>query len=257
MRRATLLLLGAAVGGCSGGGGATDGGGDGDGGPVVCRDLSDRLPPPVTGDLWVAVDGDDAADGATRASAFATIGHALEVLRPGQTLVIAPGEYFGAVRVEGLGSADAETVIRAEIPGTVVLRGDVPAPEFRPLTGYDRVWVADRAGDADVQVMNELDTLRVLPRVPNVAELEFTRGRFHQDRAAGRLYVSASDAAPADRHSYTLTVVGTHGLYLDAPVRVRVEGLAVTASTATSASPTGSRRSGRRTASLSGTAGGA
>ena len=119
-------------------------------------------------------------------------------------------------------------MIRAEIPGTVVLRGDVPAPTFQPVPGYRRVYVADFASDRDIQMMNELDTLRVLSRVPNVAELEYTPGRFHQDRAAGKLYVSSSDTKPVDQHCYTLTMIGTHGLYLDTPRRVRVEGLTVT-----------------------------
>jgi hypothetical protein len=77
-------------------------------------------------------------------------------------------------------------------------------------------------------MMNELDTLRVLSRVPNVAELEYTPGRFHQDRAVGKLYVSSSDTKPVDQHCYTLTVIGTHGLYLDTHRRVRVDGLTVT-----------------------------
>jgi hypothetical protein len=195
---------------------------------VVCQDLSGRVPAPVIGDLYVTLQGDDAHDGRTRETAFATIQRAVDVLQPGQTLVIGPGEYFGAVRADSLGGPDAETVIRAEIPGTVTLRGDIPAPAFRPLSGFRRVHVADLALDQDIQVMNEVDTLRVLPRVPNVSELEFSPGRFYQDRAARKLYVSSSDTRPADQHVYTLTMVGTHGLYLDTPERVRVEGLTAT-----------------------------
>ncbi|MBL9176325.1 MAG: right-handed parallel beta-helix repeat-containing protein [Verrucomicrobiales bacterium] len=183
---------------------------------------------PVTGDLYVTVQGNDAHDGRTRETALATLQRAVEVLRPGQTLVIGPGDYFGPVAADHLGSPDVETVIQAEIPGTVLLRGDIPAPSFRPLAGFRRVHVADLAFDQDIQVMNEVDTLRVLPRAPNLSELEYSPGHFYQDRAARKLYVSSSDTRPADRHVYTLTVVGTHGLYLDTPVRVRVEGLTVT-----------------------------
>lgn len=222
-----FLLLGAVAWGCTGSNHTADAADDGNG-VVVCRDLGERLPPPVTGDLWVTVDGDDANDGRTRATALATLQHAVDVLEPGQTLVVGPGEYFGAVVADRLGGPDAETVIRAELPGTVLLRGDVAAPVFRPADGYRRVYVAEFAADEDVQVLNEVDTLKVLPRVPNVAELEYSPGHFHQDRAAGRLYVSSSDTRPADEHFYTLTVVGTHGLYLDTPERVRVEGLTAT-----------------------------
>jgi len=66
------------------------------------------------------------------------------------------------------------------------------------VPGYRRIYVADFVSDRDIQMMNELDTLRVLSRVPNVAELEYTPSRFHQDRAAGKLYVSSSDTKPVD-----------------------------------------------------------
>jgi hypothetical protein len=178
--------------------------------------------------VHVTRNGNDANNGRTRATAFGSMQHAVDALQPGQTLVIGPGEYFGAVVVDHLGSMDTDTVIRAEIPGTVILRGDVPAPTFQPVSGCRRVYVADFVSDQDIQMMNELDTLRVLSRVPNVAELEYTPGRFHQDRAAGKLYVSSSDTQPVDQHCYTLTMIGTHGLYLDTPRRVRVEGLTVT-----------------------------
>ncbi len=178
--------------------------------------------------VYVTRDGDDTQDGTTRETAFASLQRAVNALQPGQTLVMGPGEYFGAVVVDHLGSLDAETVIRAEIPGTVLLRGDIPAPTFQPVPDYRRVFVGDFAAEHEIQMINELDTLRVLPGAPNIAELEYAPGRFYQDRAAGKLYVSSSDTQPADRHCYTLTVVGTHGLYLDTPRRVRVEGLTVT-----------------------------
>ena len=48
--------------------------------------------------------------------------------RVGDTLSIGRGEYAEAVARKGLGSAEKETVIRAEMRGTVLLRGDVDAP---------------------------------------------------------------------------------------------------------------------------------
>jgi hypothetical protein len=41
---------------------------------------------------------------------------------------------------ERLGNLDVETRIGAAIPGTVVLRGDRPAPELRKLEGYRADW---------------------------------------------------------------------------------------------------------------------
>ncbi len=225
---AALLLL--ACGSGSGGGGASGGGGGGGsgGGGLECQDPSGRVPERPAGDYYVRRDGSDDADGKSYATAFASVQRGVSALQPGQTLVIGPGEYFGPVVADHLGSLDEETVIRAERPGTVLLRGDVPAPRFAPLPGFRRVYVADHGSAQELQRINELDTLKVLSRVPTLAELEYSPGRFFHDRAAGKLYLSTTDTLPAAEHAYTLGLVGTHGLYLDTPQRVRVEGLAAT-----------------------------
>jgi hypothetical protein len=64
--------------------------------------------------------------------------------------------------------------------------------------------------------------------MPNAAELDFVPGVFHQDRAAGKLYLSTSDMAPVAAHRYTVSMIPTHGLYLSNPRRVTLEGLAAT-----------------------------
>lgn len=215
------ITLGIMLAGCSGGTVVTDD-------ELMCHDLSDHIPAPPAADYWVTAHGDDNNDGLTRQTAFASIQAGVDALTAGQTLVIGPGEYFGPVLVTELGSNDADTVIRAELPGTVTIRGDIPSASFTPVPGYQWVYVADCSTDHEVQAVNELDTLMVLSRVPNIDELEFTAGRFYQDRAAGRLYLSSSDRLGADAHRYTLSTTDTHGLYLDTPRRVVVEGLAVT-----------------------------
>jgi hypothetical protein len=190
--------------------------------------LSGRLAPTVVGDLYVAKDGDDANDGTSRETALASIQAAVDLLQPGQTLVIGPGEYFGPVLVDHLGSMEVDTVIRAEIPGTVILRGDIPAPSFEPVAGTRWVYGADFDSDYDVQMVNEHDTLKLLKSKPNIIELEYAPKHFFQDSEAKKLYIASSDTLPADQHFYTLSVVDTHGLYLDTPLRVRIEGLTVT-----------------------------
>lgn len=195
---------------------------------LECQDLSDQVTGPPAADYYVTKDGSDELDGTSYETAFATVQRGIDALAPGQTLVIGPGEYFGAVRAEPLGSMDVDTLIRAEIPGTVLLRGDVVVSDFEPVADLDRVHVASFASDVPVQMVNELDTLKVLSRVPGVAELQFAPGRFFHDQAAQQLYLSSSDSQPASVHRYSASVVPTHGLYLDAPQRVVVEGLAAT-----------------------------
>lgn len=178
-------------------------------------------------DTYVSLEGDDTNDGTSPETAFRTIQKGVDALQPGDTLIIGPGEYHESVYREHLGSPDAETVIRAEIPHTVILRGDVPAPPFTPLPGQPFVYQADF--DQPVQAINEQDTLKILENVPSIAEVVFEPGTFYQDLEAGKIYLSTSDLQPADVHRYSFSVEQTRGgLYLLEPVRVTVEGLAAT-----------------------------
>ena len=196
-------------------------------------------------EYFVSLDGSDDNDGLSREAAFATVQRGVDALEPGDTLTIAPGEYFESVRRDRLGSDDATTTIRAEIPGTAVLRGDVPAPEFRKLDGYRFVYVADFDYDGPAQTVNELDTLTVFQGAPNVAELEFTPGTFRHDIESRRLYLSTSDGKPPHTHSYSVSVLSGNGLDLSSPRRevgprrVIVEGLAATGFNIAQAGPGG------------------
>jgi len=180
-------------------------------------------------EYFVSRTGDDAADGQSEATAFATVQHGVEALEAGDTLTILPGEYREAVRREGLGSADAVTTIRAAIPGTVVLRGDVPAPRFEPVEGAAFVYAADfDAPETGVQAVNEQDTLTVMQPMPNITELTYRPGCFYYDAEQGRLYISTSDWASPDTHRYSVSVIATHGLHLAGPRRVEIEGITAT-----------------------------
>ena len=173
--------------------------------------------------------GADTNDGLSRATALLTVQKGVDALIPGDTLTIGPGEYHEAVKRDALGSPARETLIRAEIPGTVVLRGDVPvSAPFRPCEGFRFVYVADFSSTTDVVVVNELDTLKILSRMPNAAELEFNPGTFFHDPVAGKLYLSSPDLTPAEAHRYSASLIATHGLYLTQAKRVTIEGLAVT-----------------------------
>lgn len=178
-------------------------------------------------EYFVSKRGDDANDGLRRDAAFQTIQQGVNALAPGDTLTIAPGEYFEQVSCDDLGHDASETTIRAAIPGTVVLRGDRPAPKFEKVEGYRYVYAADFS--RNVEAANELDTLSVLQTVPNIPELEFNSGRFYHDQETGKLYISTSDLRAPEAHRYTVSVLeGRAGLFLQRPRRVVVDGLAVT-----------------------------
>ena len=115
---------------------------------------------PVAKEYFVSRQGNHQNNGSSMAQAFATIQKGVDALSPGDTLTIGPGEYRENVFRENLGNPDVDTAIRAAMRGTVVLRGDVPAPAFQPVKGYRFVYAADF--DQPAQVVNEVDTLKLL-----------------------------------------------------------------------------------------------
>ena len=179
-------------------------------------------------EYFVTKRGNDTNTGTTREAALATVQKGVNTVQAGDTLTIGPGEYHEAVKRIDLGSADKDTIIRAEIAGTVILRGDVPAPAFGQLAGHRFVYVADFDFTGDMPAVNEIDTLTILRRMPNRSELEFIPGTFFHDTKAGKLYIATSDMKPAEAHHYRVSNIPTHGVHLVRPRRVVIEGIAVT-----------------------------
>ncbi len=177
-------------------------------------------------EYFVSPQGDDAHAGSSREAAFKTIQRGVDALAPGDTLTIAPGEYFGSVSRKNLGAKGSVTTIRAEIAGSVVVRGDVRAPAFLPVEGQPRVFVAEF--DREVQGVNEVTTLTPLVPLPNRADVALTPGGYYHDAAAKKLYISTSDFKPASAHAYTIGLVGDNGIFFEKPTGVVVEGLAFT-----------------------------
>ncbi len=177
-------------------------------------------------EFFVQHSGDDSRSGRSRAEAFATIQKGLNALESGDTLTIGPGEYPECAVRENLGDAGKQTVIRAEIPGSVLLRGDVPAPEFTKAEGFQFVYSAPF--DRPPLAVLEHDTLRVLVRKPDLGNIEFEPGSCYYDAAAKRIYISPSDLRSPAGRKYSVAVLSGHGLFLVKPVNVVIDGLAVT-----------------------------
>jgi hypothetical protein len=133
-------------------------------------------------EFFVNKQGLDSNEGTRREAAFLTIQKGVDALQPGDSLTIGRGEYAEAVARKGLGSGEKETVIRAEIPGTVLLRGDVDAPVFNPVPGLRQTFVADFNGA--VQAVYEVDTLKRHGAQAGQAEVEFQPGSSFYDSAA-------------------------------------------------------------------------
>ncbi len=176
-------------------------------------------------DYFVSRQGNDAHNGTSRATSFLTIQAGLDASKPGDTLTIGPGEYCENVKLHGFGDLDKETLIRAEIPGTVILRGDRDAElDFARVPGRRFVYVADC--QPDVCSVHEVDTLTNLAPAAAPDALEFGPARYYYNAEAERLYLSTSDFQPAGRHRYTLGAGKDHGFHMLQCRRVVLDGLA-------------------------------
>ncbi|HWL52535.1 MAG TPA: hypothetical protein VNQ90_08875 [Chthoniobacteraceae bacterium] len=183
------------------------------------------LPLPAA-EFFVSPEGGDGRSGRSVEESFQTIQRGVDALAPGDTLTIAPGEYFGAVYRKGLGKAGVSTLIRASIPGTVVLRGD------REVTGFEKVpdsRITYRIPfDQEPQAVYEVDTLTKLNDLSSAAELETKPGAYFYDKEAKLLYLSTTDLLAPQEHLYRVSVIAGHGFFLENPVGVKLSGLAAT-----------------------------
>lgn len=177
-------------------------------------------------EYFVNKTGDDTNEGRSRDAAFQTVQRGVDALEPGDTLTIGPGEYREAVQRDNLGDDDHDTLIRAELPGTVLLRGDVPAPTFDKVEGFRFIYAAEF--DQPVQTVNETDTLTILETTPRMEDLEYEPGKCYYDEHNHKLYIATSDLQPPSAHHYTVSVTPAFGLLLTEPIRVTVDGLAAT-----------------------------
>ncbi|MFA7157993.1 MAG: tetratricopeptide repeat protein [Kiritimatiellia bacterium] len=175
-------------------------------------------------EYFVNKQGDDANAGTARDKAFLTIQKGVDALATGDTLSIGPGEYFESVCRTNLGGAGADTIIRSEVPGAAILRGDTPAPEFKKVEGYRFVYSAPF--DNKPKSVLEHNKLLVMFPKANAAELEFGPGFYSYDTNSKTLYISNPDLVAPDQRRYSVSVKGLHGLELTSPRRVIIEGLA-------------------------------
>jgi len=177
-------------------------------------------------EYFVSPLGNDASPGSTQAEAFRTIQRGVDALAAGDTLTICPGEYFEHVWRKDLGDSEKDTVIRAALPGTVLLRGDVPMPEFKKVEGFRFVFSAHVA-EKPVSVL-EVDTLKNLSERFGRTEIEFQPGTWFYDGKEQTLYFSSSDLEVPTPDRFRLSVTPVSGFILENPQRVTVEGLAFT-----------------------------
>ena len=180
-------------------------------------------------EYFVSTTGDDSASGTSRSTAFATIAKGVNVLQPGDTLTILPGEYFESINAKVAGTADAPITIRAERPGTVLMRGDVDVSGFEPAPGLRGVFVTKF--DQRVESVAERSTRRTCIPKLSPKEVEMELATYYHDEEEGLLYIHSSDSRSPDLHSTVVSVTNGCGLAFVEPGaghHVTVDGLSFT-----------------------------
>ena len=176
-------------------------------------------------EYFVNKQGADGNGGLSQEEAFLTIQKGVNALTPGDTLTIGPGEYSENVKLLDFGDLDKETLIRAEVAGTALLRGDRDADlDFIQVPGRRFVYAADC--DTEVLALFEADTLTVMAPAADATSLEFGPGRYYYDGNARKLYVSSSDFQSPKRHCYRISVIKGSGFLLRESRRLTIDGLA-------------------------------
>ena len=178
-------------------------------------------------EFFVSPDGSNDNPGISPDQPYRTLKRAADMMKPGDTMTLLPGEYQQGLEWNFKGG-DARTTIRAAIPGTAVLRGDVDAPAFTQSACSPRIWQCPFP--TLPEAVNERDTLLVYTRVPSIAELDFTQKGWVYDEKKRTLFVHTSDSAPPDSHYLTISNRRSHGILLNGrSVRnVTIEGLVIT-----------------------------
>jgi len=142
--------------------------------------------------------GDDSAAG-TEQAPFATLQKAVELLKPGDTLLAAPGVYRQAVSIGKLhGAPDAPIVIRAKVPGASFLIGSTTLSGWRKTPDTRNTFHTTCA--TSVSLVYERDTNREYIEMADPYQVDDAAASFMMDAARGRIYVHASDDAPPARH---------------------------------------------------------
>jgi hypothetical protein len=190
---------------------------------AICA-MAALVPSAAARTLYVAPNGHDRNNGTSPATALRTIQTAVNRLRPGETLILAPGEYLQQFVVRQSGTAGQPITIRAAVPGYSVLRGSVRVDGFTKVEGT-RFTYARRMPEAVHRVI-ELDSKTIHLEAPALADMDQFRRSFLHDATSGMLYVHTSDGASADEHALAASILSGNGIAVTGS-HVHIEGLVV------------------------------
>ncbi len=181
-------------------------------------------PPSTARTLYVAPNGHDRNNGTSPATALRTIQTAVNRLRPGETLILAPGEYLQQFVVRQSGTTEQPITIRAAVPGYSVVRGSVRVDGFSKVEGTRFIY-ARRVPEAVHRIV-ELGSGMVYLEAPAVADMDQFRRSFLYDATNGMLYVHTTDGASPDEHVLTASLLPGNGIAVTGS-HVHLDGLVI------------------------------
>ena len=156
-------------------------------------------------EYFVGVNGSDKNPGTSEAAPLRTIKKAVTGMKAGDTVTILPGEYLEEATLTFKGVKGKPTTIRAKIPGSVHMRGDVPAPAFTAVPGRKNVWVC--SVKTMPQYVLERDTLKKYQKMPSVNEVEYTPGSSFFDEEGKKVYIQCTDRQSPAKHLVTFSLL--------------------------------------------------
>ena len=192
---------------------------------LVCFSLSGK-------EYFTGVNGNDKNPG-TETAPFRTIQKGVNSLQPGDILTVLPGVYRENVSWKFKGDPAKKTIVRAKVPGTVLLRGDIPVSGFKKVDGLRNCYSISL--EKDPEGVNECDTMTMYSRRNTLHSGEFIiYSSYYYDRNAKKLYVFPSDGAAPEQHDISVSVFPGCGFSVEPAdpkgvVRnVELDGLAAT-----------------------------
>ncbi len=177
----------------------------------------------VLGAKEYTVDGKLLESGAGK---FKTIAEAVAVMRPGDTIIIQPGEYSESIDIRGfVGDPEQRTTIRAAIPQSVVVRGDTHGPMFSDIP--NPTFVQTAVWHDKICAVSELDTFTKYRRVERRQDLEKIRAAYCYDPILQWLAISNSDGDSLKNHRILVSVNPGCGISVVGTAEKPVENLLI------------------------------
>jgi hypothetical protein len=151
---------------------------------------------------YVSKTGSDKANGRTKASAFASLQHAADVVHPGETVLLTKGVYHQCFHISREGRPGAWIVFEAEpgatIDGAEIRKDWEPVQDLPAVYSIDRPALLDMWQQPDTEIQNRMEQVFVngsLLRQVSQREMLKPKNVFWVDESAKKMYVSLKNGA--------------------------------------------------------------